>query len=64
MFDEKQIEFMRSMDLNFDFDNLSDEDLAEIEDAVSEKLQKSGFDENYKITDAGKMCESILDALL
>lgn len=61
MFDEKQIEFMDSMGL--DFTDLSDENLEKIEDVISEKLQKSGFDENYNVTDIGKMCESILDIL-
>lgn len=63
MFDKKEIDFMRSLDIESDFENLTDDALAEIEDIVSEKLQKSGFDENYKITEEGKICESILDKL-
>lgn len=63
MFDQKEIEFIRSLGIETDFENLSDDILVKIEDIVSEDLQKSGFDENYKITDKGKMCESILDKL-
>lgn len=63
MFDKKEIEFMQSLGIEADFENLSDNILVKIEDVVSDELQKSGFDENYKITDKGKMCESILDKL-
>ena len=63
MFNSKQIEYMKSLGLNFDFDVLSDDELAEIEETVGEALQKSGFDKDYKATKEGKMCESILDQL-
>ena len=63
MFNEKQIEYMKSIGLNMNFDNLSDDDLIKIEDVVSERLQVVGFDEDDKITTDGKMCESILDEL-
>ena len=63
MFDEKQKVFIKSLGLEFDFDNLSDDALIDIEDSVAEKLQQDGFDDNYNITDIGEMCESILDKL-
>lgn len=63
MFSEKQIEFMKSIGISVDFNNLSDNELISIEDRVSEKLQKSGFDEENKITETGTICESILDLL-
>lgn len=63
MFDKSEIDFMESLGINADFKSLSDDMLAEIEDIVSEKLQKSGFDENYRITEDGKICEVILDKL-
>lgn len=63
MFDEKQIEYMKSIGLNMDFDNLTDDDLVKIEDVVSDRLRVVGFDENDKITTEGKLCESILDEL-
>lgn len=64
MFDEKQIKFMRSIGLDLDFEHLSDDDHVRIEEVVGDKLQKSGFNENYDITTVGKMCESILDRLV
>ena len=63
MFSEKQKEFLCSLGLKLDFNNLSDEDLIQIEDTVADELQYSGFDENYKPTSVGLMCESILDEL-
>lgn len=63
MFDKKEIEFMRTLGIEADFENLSDDILVKIEDIVSEELQKSGFDKDYKVTEDGKMCESILDKL-
>ena len=63
MFSEKQIQFMLSIGLNLDFHQLKEDDYIKIEDAVSEKLQISGFDEQYNTTETGKMCESILDKL-
>jgi len=64
MFSKKQIEFMESIGININVGNISDDDLVKIEDTVSKKLQESGFDRDYNITETGKMCESILDNLL
>lgn len=63
MFTAKQVKYMNDLGLNFDFKNLSDNDLVEIEDIISQKLQKSGFDKNNNVTPDGKICESILDNL-
>ena len=63
MFNEKQIKFIQSLGLKLDFDNLTDDDLVNIEDAGAEKLQQSGFNAAYDTTSVGKMCESILDEL-
>ena len=63
MFSEEQIFFMKSLGLELDFENLSDDDWSSIEDVVADKLEVSGFDENYNITPIGTMCESILDLL-
>ena len=63
MFNEKQRQFIQSLGLKLDFDNLTDDDLVKIEDAVAEKLQQSGFNAAYDTTSVGKMCESILDEL-
>lgn len=63
IFNTAQINFIKSLGLEFDFNNLSDDNLIQIEENVANELQKSGLDINDKITDAGKMCESILDDL-
>lgn len=63
MFDKEQIDFMRSIGLEFDFENLSDNDFCAIEETVADKLTYSGFDKDYNITNVGKMCEDILAKL-
>ncbi len=65
MFSEKQKEFMKTLGLNFDFDNLFEDDDAwvEIEDKVANKLECEGFDIDYNPTPIGLMCEGILDKL-
>ena len=62
-FNEKQIEFMRNLGIVVDFEKLSDADLVLIEEKVADRLETSGFDEDYNVTDEGKMCESILDMI-
>lgn len=63
MFNSEQVDFMRSIGLDLDFKNLTDDDLIEVEDAVSKKFQTSGLDDKNGVTEAGKKCESILDLL-
>lgn len=65
MFSEEQKEFMKTLGLNFDFDNLSKDDDAwfEIEKKVADKLEYEGLDINYNPTLIGLMCEEILDKL-
>lgn len=63
MFTEKQIAFIQSLGLKVDFNNLSDDNIIQIEESVANELQQSGFDVSDNITDVGKMCESILDEL-
>ena len=63
MFNAKQIEFLVQLGCDFDFNDLSEDELAEIEDIVALKLQTSGFNEAYSTTSIGEMCESILDVL-
>jgi hypothetical protein len=63
MFTKKQIVYMQSLGLNLNFDSLSCDDWVNIEDTVADRLQYSGFDERYNVTEDGKMCESILNQL-
>lgn len=62
-FAHEQIIFIKSLGLEVDFNNLSVDNLMQIEEVVANELQRSGFDENYNITDVGKICESILDII-
>lgn len=62
-FNNKQIEFMRNIGIDVDFDNLSDDDIINIEDKVADKYEMEGLDEKYNPTETGKMCESILDMM-
>lgn len=64
LFTENQIKFMQEIGVSVvSFDDLTDADYELIEEKVSNHLQKNGFDANYGSTEAGKMCESILDLL-
>jgi hypothetical protein len=63
MFANNEILFMKSLNINADFNNPSDNDLVEIEDKVSTALLKLGFEKNYNITKIGVLCETILDKL-
>ena len=62
-YNNNQIEFMKKIGISIDFNNISDEDYVEIEEKVSDYLQKKGFNEDYSPNKEGKMCESILDML-
>ena len=63
MFNLNQMDFMKGLGLNSNFDLLTDSDLVEIEETVGEALQIYGFDKDYLPTDVGDLCESILDQL-
>ncbi len=65
-FSKEQITYMRSLGLNLDFSNLSDDDWITLEDVVADRLMYAGFHvegEEYIANDEGLMCESILDLL-
>ena len=62
-FDEEQIEFMKKIGIDVDFDNLSDDDFVFIEENVANEYEIRGLDQDYNPTETGKMCESILDIL-
>lgn len=65
IFNREQIKFMQSLGLNFDYDNLSDDDYIMIEDVVGDKYTFDGvdWDNDYIPNEIGLMCESILDML-
>lgn len=62
-FNEEQINFIKSLGLEFDFNNLSVDNIIRIGDVVAYEWAKSGYDENCNITDVGEMCESIFDII-
>lgn len=59
-FNVGQINYIKSLGLEFDFNNLSVNNIIRIEEIVADKLSQSGYDENCNITKDGEMCESIL----
>lgn len=62
-FNEEQINYIKSLGLEFDFNNLSVDNIIRIGDVVAYEWAKSGYDENCNITDVGEMCESIFDII-
>lgn len=60
MFNEKQKEFIRSLGFDVDFDNLSDNECVDIEEAVADKLMYAGFEADYEINSLGRMCMDII----
>lgn len=64
-FTEKEIELMKSIGLDCDFQNLDEDDdyWMDIEDAVADALMYQGFDENYEPNDYGWLCEGIIDKI-
>lgn len=66
IFTEKQIEFMRSIGLEYDFENLqtlSNDVYDDIYNKVVDRYEYSGLDLNYEPTKTGKICEEIIDIL-
>lgn len=62
MFTDEEIKFLKKLNLKKTFD-LNDNDIFEMEDAVSNFLQINGFDKDYKITKDGLIAENILDKI-
>lgn len=62
-FNKNQIELMKNIGISINFDDISDEEYIEIEEKVSDYLQKKGFNGDYSPNKDGEMCESILDML-
>lgn len=62
-FNEEEIELMNECDLNFDFNNLTDDELIRIEEVIGDRLDLSELDRDYNPTEKGLICYSILDKL-
>lgn len=63
MFSAKQIAFLKSLGLNMNFSNLSDEDYCRIEDTVGDVYTEEAQEHPDETTDKILLCESILDNL-
>lgn len=63
VFTEEEIALMRRIGLNFDFDNLSDDEWIELEDTVGDYLTLQCLDEDYEPNAEGLICEDILGKL-
>lgn len=65
MFSDEEIALMRSIGLDCDFNNLSEEDdyWADIEEKVGEFLTLKCLDKNYEPDDNGIVCKSILNKI-
>ena len=61
MFSPDQIQFIRSIGLNLDFSNLTDDDYMEIETKVGDVYTSEVEDYPDDVTPKILMCESILD---
>ena len=59
----KSLLFKKKIGITFDFNNMSNDDLIELEDIVPKVLQKSVFDKEYNPTKTGLMYESVLDVI-
>ena len=59
MFSKEEIDLMKSIGLDCDFQNLSEDDdyWADIEDKVADELMYEGFDDYYNPTKIGLICE-------
>jgi hypothetical protein len=65
MFSDEEIALMRSIGLDCDFNNLSEEDdyWADIEEKVGEFLTLKCLDKNYEPDDNGIVCKTILNKI-
>lgn len=55
-FSKGQTDFMDSLGLDYDYEDLTIDELEMVEDIVLNKLQIEGFDEDYEPTEIGPMC--------
>ena len=61
--DEEKRYINEKLNLNVDFDNMSDDDWIRIEDAVGDRLTLHCLGKDYEPNDEGRFCYAILDKL-
>ena len=63
-FNETQIELLNKIGFDFDVTGiLSDDEIIEIDEKVSDYFAYNGLGDNDTVNDVGKLCESIMDIL-
>lgn len=62
MFTNDEKKLLEELEID-NVNNLSYHDIVKIENIISNFLQSKGFDKNYKLTEEGKLAESILDKI-
>ena len=65
MLTKEEIEFLKSLGLDLDYDDLTEEsdEWADIEERVGDELMHRGLDYEYEPNEIGQMCEAILDKI-
>lgn len=63
IYNKDQIIFLKTLNLDFEDKESSNDDLATIEEIVGDELYLNGFDSDDKPTEIAIICESILDLL-
>ena len=62
-FTNEEVSFMNNLGINYDFNNLTDDEWVELEDIVATKLETEGLNELYEPNRIGLICEEILSKL-
>lgn len=63
-FSNEQKDFLKQFEFPFDLDGeLTDDELLEIDDYVSEKLMDEGINDDDEMNETGIICESIMEML-
>jgi hypothetical protein len=65
IYSEKQIKYLQSLGLNFDYSNMTDENWCNLEETVGDKLTLECLDatDDYKPNEEGELCYSILNLI-
>lgn len=65
MLTKEEIKFLKSLGLNLDYGNLTEDsdEWADIEERVGDELVERGLDHDYEPNEIGRMCEAILDKI-
>lgn len=63
MFTEREKDLIAKLNIDVDYNNISDKAYADIEEKVADHLEVYGFNDKYMPNSIGSLCESILDKL-